>query len=178
MDPFCLDDELLEFVAKICGVDRAGVIAAALVDPIVDPTDENLSSESYWTTTLLGASPPLAYIMKPTRGEYQGGTPTEEEGFGRSTTIVTGADHATDIEVPGMKENRGFFEGANRRKWKLALVTSGNLLYFVDQPVTVYATPSNPRDPKASAFWKLNAKWQDFSNPRIVDMPEDIFEVE
>lgn len=178
MDVFCVDDDFAEFIAKLCGVDRAGVIAMALVDPEMEPTDLELSDDAYWTATLLVGSPPKAHVIKPTRGEYQGGTPTEEEGFGRSTTIVTGADHAIDVESQGMKENRAFYEYVNRRKWKIAFVTNGDLLYFIDKPTTIYATPSNPRDPKASAFWKINGKWQDYSNPRIVDMPEDIFEVE
>lgn len=177
MDVFCVDDEIAEYVAKQCGIDRAGIIAFALLDPSLNPTNENLSDDAWWTGTVL-TSPPQGYVIKPARGEYNGGTPTEEEGFGRASTIVTGAEHALDIESQGMKENRDFYEFVNRRKWKLAFVTNGDLLYFVNTPVTVYATPTNPRDPKSSAFWKVNGKWQDFSNPVIVDMPADIFEVE
>lgn len=176
MDIWCLDEvDLVEYIAKECGVDRAGIIGASLVHPSIDPTDENLSDKAWWETQA-ALSPPLVHIIKPTRGDYPGGTPTEEEGYGRETVGVTGADHVANIEAPGMKENRNFWEGKNRKKWKLAFVTNGDLLYFVDRPVTIYATPSNPRDPKASAFWKITNKWQDFSNPRIVDMPEDIFE--
>lgn len=165
------------YVAKQCGIDRAGIIAFALLDPSLDPTNVELSDPAWWLEHAEG-SPPDLYVIKPARGDYEGGTPTEEEGFGRESSIVTGADHLSNVEAQGMKENRDFWEGANRRKWKFVFVTNGDLLYYINLPVTVFSTPSNPRDPKASAFWKITAKWQDYSNPVIVDMPEDIFEIE
>lgn len=168
-DVFCSTD-VPDYVQTDCGIERAGIVAMVLIDTDVGtPSDANLTTASYWTS-LTGQSPPLAYIIKKTRGEYPGGTPTEEEGFGREATRVTGADHESPIEVEGLLDNRDFWEGVNRRNWKLGIVTNGDLLLYVDNPVTVYAKMNVPRDIKTGTFWMINIKWQEFSNPRVVDV--------
>lgn len=169
MSVFC-DEDVPDYIQQDCGIERAGIVAAVLVDKdVTTPSVANLESNSYWTG-LTGQSPPDAYILLKTRGEYAPPTNTEEEGFGRESVQVTGAEHEISFEVEGLYDNRDFWEGVNRRKWKLGVVTNGDLLYFIDTPVTITGRINNPRDIKAGAFWMVSCKWQDFSNPLVANV--------
>ncbi len=173
-DVFC-DVESEEWTQQDCGIERAGIVAVALIDQSIDtPTKTELETESFWTD-LLADSPPGVYILKKTRGEYSAPTNTEEEGFGRESVQVTGAEHEAPFEVEGILDNRDFWEFANRKKWKMAIITNGDLGYYIDEPVTVTGRINNPRDIKASAFWMVSTKWQDFNNPVVFEAPDSVF---
>lgn len=175
MDAFCSQDQS-EYTQVDCGIDQAGIVAVAFVDEdVATPTQANLEDPSWWTN-LTGASPQTAFIAPQTRGEYPGGTPTEEEGFGKQSTQVTGAQHEATIEFEGLEENRNFVEGINRKRWKMALVTNGGKLLFIDAPVTCYGKPVIPKNINAAAFWQMTLKWQDYSNPIVADVPATIFD--
>src|SRR5690606_11386770 len=124
---FC-DSDVPDYVARECGTDFAGIVGIGLIATSEDPTDEELEDEATWADD----SPQLYFVIQNTRGEYPGGTPTEEEGFGLESTRVTGADHAATVEVEGLIENRDFWEGANRRKWKVVFVTAAGLMLYVN----------------------------------------------
>lgn len=175
MSDFFCSINVPDYVQKECGIERAGIVAIALMDLDQQPSNANLSSAAYWTT-VLAASPTTHVKILQTRGEYNGGTPTEEEGFGREATQVTGADHEATAEVEGLLLNRNFWEAVNRKKWKLVMVTNADLLYYVDEPVTVYAKLVNQRNIKGNAFWGLSFKWQSYDNPVVVEAPVGIFE--
>jgi hypothetical protein len=167
---FC-DSDVPDYVQRECGTDFAGIVGIGLIDVDEDPSDGELSEPSTWDDT----TPQLYYAIPNTRGEYTSATPTEEEGFGLESTRVTGADHSATIEVEGLIENRNFWEGANRRKWKVVLVTAGEIMYYVDVPVSVYARINNQRSTKGMAFWSIDLKWQSFSNPKVLNAPEGVF---
>lgn len=170
---FC-DSDQPDYVTRDCGTDFAGIVGVALIPLDENPTDEQLESAEWWEEQI-EASPSTIHVIPNTRGEYPGGTPTEEEGFGFENTRVTGADHAVTFEVEGLKENRDFWEGANRKKWKPVFVTGGGFLLYVEKPSSVYAKINNQRSTKAMAFWAVDVKWQDFSNPRVLTAPDGIF---
>lgn len=172
-DVFC-SQHVPDYVQQDCGVERAGIIGFAVIDKSLSPTNANLQDANYWNT-MINASPQKIFVVKDTRGEYPGGQPQEEEGFGRDSVIVTGADHSAPLEVQGLIDNRDFWEGINRKKWKLALATMAGLLYYVNIPSLVDARVMNPKSIKALAFWKVSLKWQDFSNPVILNTPDGVF---
>lgn len=174
-DIFC-SQEQDPYTQVDCGIDQAGIVAMAFVDESTPTPDvADLENEAWWTA-LIDASPAEAIIVTKTRGEYPGGTPTEEDGFGRESTQVTGATHEATVEFEGIDENRDFVEGINRRKWKVAFVTNGNKVIFVDSPVTAYFKLNIPRGITTSAFWMGTLKWQDYSNPIVADIPANIFD--
>lgn len=169
MSIFC-DTDTPEYVQQDCGVERAGIVAVVLIDTAVGtPSDANLASASYWNN-LINQSPPLAYRILKTRGEYPRPTVTSEEGFGRESKQNTGAEHVINWEVEGIDDNRDFFESANRKKWKAGYVTAADLLYFVDEPTTVDGRIVNPKDIKAAAYWAVENSWSTLDNPRIIDV--------
>jgi hypothetical protein len=159
-----------------CGIDQAGIVAAGFIDAsVATPTKVNLESEGWWTA-LLNESPPQLYVATKTRGEYMGGTPTEEDGFGKESTQITGATHELTLEFEGIDDNRLFTEGVNSKKWKFVGITNGGKGFFVDAPVTVYGKLQIPRGITTGAFWAMTAKWQDFANPIVFDAPDNIFD--
>lgn len=167
---FC-DSDVPDYVTRECGTDFAGIVGMGLIPLSENPTDEELEAAETWAD----ASPQVYYVIQNTRGEYPGGTPTEEEGFGNESTRVTGADHAATVEVEGLAENRDFWEGVNRRKWKVVMITAGGLMFYVDTPTSVYAKINNQRSTKNMAFWAIDIKWQSFSNPKVLTAPEGVF---
>jgi hypothetical protein len=174
---FC-DANESEYTQKDCGIDFAGIVAAAFIpdtydqSPAVDVDD--LEDASWWISRT-GASPKEAYVVTKTRGEYTAATQTEEDGFGREATQVTGAQHEANIEFEGVEENRDFVEFLNVRKWKVALITNGDKGLYIDVPVTVYGRLNVPRGIDAGAFWMVNLKWRSLSNPVVFDAPAAIF---
>lgn len=169
MSVFC-DQDTPDFIQQDCGVERSGIVAVALISTDVGtPSDANLASAAYWNT-LTGQSPALVHILLKTRGEYARPTVTSEEGFGRESKQNTSADHVVNFEVEGILDNRDFWESANRKKWKFAFVTAGDILHYVDEPTTIDGRMNNTKDIKMSEFWQIEASWVSFDNPRVVDV--------
>jgi hypothetical protein len=168
---FC-DSDVPDYVQRECGTDFAGIVGIGLIDVDENPNRATLESSETWEVE---ASPQLYYLIKNTRGEYTSAQPTEEDGFGLESTRVTGADHTATVEVEGLLENRDFWEGVNRRKWKVVLVTAGGLMFYIDVPVSVYARINNQRSVKGMAFWAIDLKWQNYSNPQIYNAPSGVF---
>lgn len=179
-DVFCSED-VDEYVQKDCGIDNGGIIAAGFIDPSYElwvddvPVVADLESEAWWED-LLSETPKVVFIATKTRGEYNGGQPTKEQGFGKSQEQVTGANHVLPLEFEGLEENRNFVEGINRRNWKIVFVTSGGLLHFVNTPGKAYFSEKIPKATNAGAFWGGEITWQDYSNPVICQAPDNIFE--
>lgn len=174
MNIFCSDNQD-DFVQIDCGIDQAGIVAAAFVDEdVATPDRGNLEGKTWWQA-LLNVSPALCYIATKTRGEYPGGQVTEEDGFGKASVQITGAKHDATLEFEGIDENYPFVEGVNRRRWKLAMVTNGGKLLWVDSPVTVYGKIVLPKGINTATFYQTALKWESYSNPFVCNAPPDIF---
>lgn len=159
-----------------CGIDQAGIVAVGFIDTsVTTPTKVNLESEG-WYTNLIAQSPPQLYVATKTRGEYPGGVPTEEEGFGKESTQVTGANHECTIEFEGIDDNRLFVEGINSKKWKMVFITNGKKGIYVDAPVTPYGKLTVPKNINTASFFTMTLKWQDFANPVTFDSPDNVFD--
>ncbi len=172
---FC-DSNVPDYVARECGNDYAGIVGIGLVSTSVDADQTDLEDAAWWEAQVI-ASPQSVFVIPNTRGEYTEASPTEEDGFGLEVSRVTGADHSAKVEVEGLATNRDFWEGVNRRKWYVALVTAGGLMYWVEVPSSVYSRINNQRSIKGLAFWSIDIKWQSFSNPEVFTAPEGIFTV-
>lgn len=165
---FC-QQSLPDFVQKECGTELGGIIAIALIDRDQNPSQIDLQTLSFWSTKI-SASPQKYWVITDTRGSYPGGTPTEEEGYGKVSTIRTGADHEANIEVRGIDGNRSFWAVVNQTdKWNVVFITNGEQgLYFED--VSVYAKIVIDQNIKTTVRWSVNFKWSDdMSNPLIFD---------
>lgn len=139
------------------------------IDRDQTPTLTDLSTLSYWNTKL-AQTPNVWWRVQDTRGTFPGGTPIEEEGYGRVPTLRTGADYTLDIEARGVLNNRSFWAIINQTaKWNVIFVTNGNIGHYVED-VSVFATPVIDQNIKSSERWKVNHKWSDdMSGPVIFD---------
>lgn len=168
---FC-DPQLPDYTIRNCGIDFAGVVGLGIINIHENPTDEDLEDPEFWAAKF--ADPKIKYWgIRNTRGEYSGGEQIEEEDLIGS--VVTGANHEAIIDVPGLKENYIFWDEIQKSNWKMCLVTSGGLMYYINKPVSFYPKISNPKSIKSQAFFQVQMKWQDFSNPIILNEPEGIF---
>jgi hypothetical protein len=168
---FC-DTDIADYTIRNCGNDFAGVIGIGIISDYENPTEEELEDPDFWTAKIIET--PLKYwAIRNTRGQYDQTDLIEEEDL--IGTTVTGAKHNAIIDVPEIQENRNFWDAIMRHNWKLCLITSGGLMYYIDKPVSFYPHINNPRSIKQSAFFQVDMKWYDFSNPIILNAPEGIF---
>jgi|KBSMisStandDraft_5_1062788.scaffolds.fasta_scaffold01527_11 hypothetical protein len=165
---FCLES-VPDFEQLSCGTELGGIVAFALVDKSLSPTKTDLQTKSYWQQKT-AASPQKMWIIQDTRGTYPGGTPVEEEGFGKTPTLRTGADHEASIEVRGVEENRDFWAAVNQTdKWGIVFFTNDDLGFFAEN-VSVYAKIDIQQSIKTSIKWMVSCKWSDdMSNPLVFD---------
>jgi hypothetical protein len=168
---FC-DSDIEDYTIRTCGNDFAGVVGIGIINVYESPTTEELEDPEFWTTKLV-ASPLKYWAIRNTRGQYDQADLIEEEDL--TGPIVTGATHSAVVDVPEVQENRLFWDKIQRHNWKLCLVTSGELMYYIDKPVSFYPKIVNPKSAKQSAFFQIGMKWYDFSNPVIMNAPEGIF---
>ena len=165
---FC-SQTLPDFVQRECGTELGGIIAFALIDRDLAPSLTDLSTLSYWTQKI-AASPQKIWPVTDTRGSYPGGTPVEEEGYGKVVSIRTGADHEANIEVRGIESNRSFSAVVNQTdKWNVAFITNGGLGLYVED-VAVFMKVVIDQNIKSTVRWGVNFKWaDDMSNPVVFD---------
>jgi hypothetical protein len=168
---FC-DVTIPDYAPRNCGTDFAGIIGLGIINVYEEPTTSELEDPDYWANRLTEVT--LKYFaIRNTRGQYEEIEVQEEEDLIGS--IVTGAKHTAVIEVPDIQDNRDFWDAIQRHNWKICLVTSGGLMYYIDKPVSVYAKLNNQKSIKQQAFFEVHLKWYDFSNPYILEAPEGIF---
>ncbi len=177
-DLYCTVEDLPDHVVKECGGDYAGIVAVVFIEPEVDfalgTSPESIENAAIWEALI---DDKLAHRILETRGEYGKAAVTEAEGFGRTSSVVTGRDHELTFETLGIKENITLFNRLNRRKdLKFAFVTNGGLLHYIDAPVTIDAGLQLDRDIKAWEFFSVTLKWTDFNLPGIYTEPDGIFE--
>lgn len=165
---FC-SQSLPDFIQRECGAELGGIVAIALIDRDQSPSVIDLQTLSFWQTKI-AASPQKYWPITDTRGSYPGGTPTEEEGYGKVPTIRTGADHEANIEVRSIESNRSFWAVVNQTdKWNVVLITNGEQGFFIED-VSVYAKLVIDQSIKSTVRWSVNLKWSDdMSNPVFFD---------
>jgi hypothetical protein len=171
---FC-DVSVPDFQQLECGSELGGIVAIAIIDDDEAPTLEQLRERTFWQSKL-AASPQKYRVIKDTRGSYPGGTATEEEGYGITSTIRTGADHEATIEVRGIDGNRNFWAGVNQTaKWKVVLVTR-SLRSFLVEGASIYGKLVIDQSIKSTLRWNGSIKWSDdLSNPPEFTAPTGIF---
>jgi len=156
-------------VLQECGTELGGIIALAIILGDQAPSMQDLYTLSFWQTKI-AASPQKYFPIQNFRGSYAGGTPVEEEGYGKVVTVRTGADHEINGEAQGVKDNRSFWAVVNQTsKWNIAWVTNGGQGFYAED-VSIYATPVIDQNIKSQIRMKVNIKWSDdMSNPQQFD---------
>jgi hypothetical protein len=165
-----------DYVQLECGTELGGIVAFALFSKDLAPTLTDLQTPSYWSQRIT-ASPQTIWVVKDTRGSYAGGTPVEEEGYGKVPTLRTGADHEANLEVRGVLNNRNFWAAINQTdKWNAALITNGEVGHYIED-VSVYAKQIIDQNIKSSSRNGVNLKWSDdLSNPVVFDVSAAAFD--
>lgn len=164
-----------DFQQLECGSELGGIVAIALIDATEAPTLEQLRERTFWQAKI-AATPQKYRVIQDTRGSYPGGTPTEEDGYGITSSIRTGADHEATVEVRGIKNNRNFWAGVNQTSsWNVVLVTRSLEAFYVES-ASVYAKVMADQSIKSTLRWNVSIKWSDdLSNPPEFTAPTGIF---
>lgn len=172
-DVFC-EEEVPDFIPLDCGLELGGIVGVGLIHSSESPTNNELESASFWEDKF-DESPQRYWNLPDTRGSYPGGTPTEEEGYGRNSIRRTGADHEATVEVEGVEANRDFMDKVNKRKkWHVVFILNGGLMLYA-RDVSIWAKVVVDQSIKTSVRWNLSFKWSSFDVPVVLTAPEDIF---
>lgn len=171
---FC-DVQQPEWVQLDCGTELGGIVAVAIIDKDEAPTLANLREATFWTSKI-NASPQKYFIIPETRGSYPGGTPVEEEGYGRTSTIRTGADHELTFEVRGILANRNFAAAVNQTAThNFVWVTNDGIGHYVED-VSIYMKMVIDQNIKTTERWNGSVKWSDaMENAEVFVAPTAIF---
>jgi len=168
---FC-DVDMVDYQFRNCGIDFAGISGMGFINYNESPTNEQLESADFWLSKD-GESPLRYFVLRNTRGEYNGGQAIDEEDL--TGTRVVGANHSVIIDSTGLYENWQFWNLINKHVWKFVFVTSGGLLYYVDKPSSIYTKINNKKSTKVLAYYQSELKWHDLSNPVILNAPDGLF---
>lgn len=168
---FC-EVDIEDYNPRNCGIDYAGIVGIGLININESPTEGNLEDPDFWLA-LTNTLSPKYFVIRNTRGEYNGGEVEEEEDL--EGTRVVDAKHTAIIESTGIAENWEYWNYILKNYWKICLITSGGLLYYIDKPTSIYTKVNNSKNIKGQAFFQSEMKWSDFSNPVILNAPDGIF---
>lgn len=166
---FC-EVDIEDYNVRACGIDFAGIVGIGLIGIDETPEETDLEDPAFWVGNLSNGK---YFVIRNTRGEYDGGQVIEEEDL--TGTVVTGAEHLATIDSTALIENCDFWNAVQSKFWKIVLVTSGGLMYYVQNPVTIYTKVVNLKAINTQGFYQSELKWYDFSNPVILNAPEGIF---
>lgn len=166
---FC-DVDIEDYQIRNCGIDYAGIIGLLIISNRENPSITDLSDPQYIADRLAEPNKKF-WLIRNARGQYEDIQPIEEEDL--DGVRVTGAVHTAVIEAPDIKPNRDFWDIIQRNNWKIGILTSGGLMYYVDKPVSFYPKINNTRSIKTSAFFEVQMKWYDLSNPYVLPEPFD-----
>jgi len=167
---FC-EVDIADYTTRECGIDFAGIVGIGLIGLDENPTIENLEDPEFWTGIVTTNG--NYFVIRNTRGEYAGGETIEEDDLISKT--VTGAEHSATIESTALIENFKYWDAIQKKNWKICLVNSGGLLFYIQNPVSIYTKIVNPKAINTVAFFQSELKWYDLSNPIILNAPEGIF---
>jgi hypothetical protein len=159
-----------DFVQFECGAELGGIVSVIFIDPDQPTyTKTDLQTRSFWTSKI-NATPNVWWVVKETRGTYAGGTPVEEDGYGKTPTLRTGADHEMTFEVRGVLNNAQFWSIISQNaKWNMIFITNGNVGHYV-QDVSSYAKYMIDQNIKSTERVMVSNKWSDdLSNPLLFD---------
>lgn len=172
-DVFC-EEDVDDFIPLDCGLELGGIVGVGLIYSTEEPTTTQLQNPTFWEDQF-DVSPQRYWNIPDTRGSYPGGTPTEEDGYGKNSIRRTGADHEATVEVEGIELNRDFFDGVNKRKkWHVVFVMNSGLMLYV-RDVSIWAKIVVDQNIKTAARWNMSFKWSSFDLPVVLTEPEGIF---
>lgn len=134
----------------------------------VDP-----SNSTEWNTGIANGD---IIVIGKTQGSFDGGTPQELPGYGRSEFTYGQSSFVLTFRDPNYKNNCDFYnqvKGASN--YKGAYVTSSQV-HLINTPVS--ASVKNPvsDDLKSHVVWEVTVKWADYDTPCPYDVPEGIFD--
>lgn len=131
------------------------------------------SNDSTWTT---GLSTGNLFSIYATQGSYDGGSTTEEAGFGNQATINGNTTHTLTYKDPNYGDNCDFYNTLrDSSDYTVAYVTE-NFVHFTEEVVTF--SPKNPvqDDINSNLTWEVQCKWTNRNSPCPYTKPSTFFD--
>lgn len=168
---FC-DPDIGDYNLRTCGFDFAGIVGIGMIGLDESPNESELQDINFWQLRLID-DPQKYFVIRNTRGEYEGGKSVDEEDL--QGTRVVGALHESVINSTNMLANSDYWNAVQYNLWKICLVNTSGLLFYVDKPVSVYTKINNAKSTKTQSYYETTFKWYDLCNPVILEAPEGLF---
>lgn len=175
VDP-CAPDDIEDPECDNCGegvefamVRSAGfILKAGLAGILVAP--ETLG---VYTTALAANN---LFLIKNSRGSFDGGTPVEGEGYGDQVSRLLGYDYVLNVKDPVYKSNRNFWDAMKSRADVYVFFRTETQLHISEKPVVIL--PKNPvaEDLNAAVVWDVEIKWRQKALLIPIDVPATLFD--
>lgn len=135
-------------------------------------TDKEKQHAAFMAAKLAGKMVVVPNVV----GEYDGGSPTESQGYGGAQTRITGKEHTATIDDVNVVNNREFADAlAKTQNWILWFVT-GSLIWNTHEPCGGVANMPVGREYTSEVMYQYVFKWSSITNPQHYWAPDALFD--
>lgn len=127
------------------------------------------SAASEWNSGITSRN---IIIIPKTYGTFDGGTPSEGQGFGDTPTSLDGYDYFLQFFDPNFIGNVDHYDTIKnlRANYKVAFRTSTQII-MSDKVVTIIPKMPIAQDLKTKVLWAVDVKWTSQNLPFVYDAP-------
>jgi hypothetical protein len=130
-------------------------------------------NQNEWTNGLNAGD---IQILWGVNGSYDGGTVTEDVGFGDQEFTNGGRTHIVNIKDPNYYDNCDFYNALSQtQEFKFGYVTE-NYTHFTDVVCKFLAKNPVQEDIKSIVLWELEVKWSGDNSPCPYNKPANVFD--
>lgn len=164
------------FVTPECPDEMGRIVGLAFIHKNIhasiyaDPSNNALWVDGAYAADLV--------VFQQVRGTYDGGSPIDVPGFGNQDTRTINADRTLTVQVEGVKNNEGFWDGIRRSsEYFVAIVVGGDydLLLINNKEINVFAGPPVEEGLDTNVTWNVSIKWKDANNMKSSNVPAGVF---
>ncbi len=143
-------------------------MVALFTDAFIGFTAPTLLAE--WTAGILAGT---IILIQEVRGSSDGGSWTEEEGWGRKATSITAVEETITFTDQNYIANASNWNAIVRGTYTMAFFTE-TLCWMFDQPVATKATRPISEDPKSGVYGVIEMKVVQSAMPIPFVYPQEL----
>lgn len=173
----------LSYLQQCCpNTEAGGVRHLILVDKYYQPTlvdeldaagDSTAAQQAAWNRARRAGK---LIVVPNILGEYDGGSPTEAQGYGGAQSRVTGMEHTLTVDDVNVVGNRSFADAVNRSQRYVAWFATERLIWNGHAPCGISATMPVDKAYTSEVKYVYNLKWSSLEHPQHYWLPRQLFD--
>lgn len=133
-----------------------------------DPTDLD-----EWETAISNGD---VIFITNTKGTYNGGSPIEEEGYGRVKTDIVGYDHELVVKDLNFVGNKGFYQLLHKSKNNKVAFGTETQAWFSDNKVSMSVKAEVQESLDSDVVAEIMVKWSTENHLSLYTAPDGLQE--